>query len=82
MPALRTISNFSDSHVPISQPTRKAPSTANAVLSTPTLATAADTDKLAVVQAAAVALAAVSPSSAPSSATRTEMRFAMRVGFG
>jgi hypothetical protein len=59
MPALRTISNFSDSQVPISQPTRNAPSTANAVLSTPTLATAADTDRFAVVHAAAVALAAV-----------------------
>lgn len=61
MPVLRTISNFSDSHVPISQPTRKAPSRANAVLSTPMLATAADTDRLAAAHAAAVALAAATP---------------------
>ena len=59
MPALRTISNFSDSQVPISQPTRKAPRTANAVLSRPALATAADTDRFAVAQAADVAVAAV-----------------------
>ncbi len=59
MPARRTVSNFSDSHVPISQPTRKAPSVAKPVRSRPTLAMAADTDRLAVGQAAEVALAAV-----------------------
>ena len=69
MPALRTISNFSDSHVPISQPTRKAPSTANAVFEQPTLATAADTDRFAVAHAAEVALAAAT-AAARRSATR------------
>ena len=59
MPALRTISNFSDNQVPISQPTANAPNTAKAVLSRPTLAMAAVTDKLAVAQAAEVAVAAV-----------------------
>lgn len=59
MPARRTVSNFSDNHVPISQPTRKAPSVAKPVLSSPTFAMAADTDRLAVAQAAEVALAAV-----------------------
>jgi hypothetical protein len=59
MPALRTISNFSDSQVPISQPMMAAPSTANATRSLPTLAMAFDSDRLAVAHAAAVVLAAV-----------------------
>lgn len=59
MPALRTISNFSESHVPISQPMMAAPSTPKATRSLPTVAMAFDSDRFAVAHAAAVVLAAV-----------------------
>ena len=58
--ALRTISNFSDSHVPISQPMMAAPAP-RTPRSLPTVAMAFDTDRFGVVHATAGALAAKSP---------------------
>ena len=58
MPVLRTNSNFSESHVPISHPARKAPSTAKVDLSTPMLATAFDTERFTLAHAAVAPLAA------------------------